>query len=118
MKLHTASSARTTRIVAAAIVALIVGASAAFAQPPMSQDDIPKVAVTYSDLNLATAEGSTVLYRRLVAAARQVCPQTDDSLLAMRMNREAERCVADAVERAVQKIRNPKFAEVAASYSR
>jgi hypothetical protein len=39
-------------------------------------------------------------------------------LLAMRMNREAERCIADAVERAVQKIRNPKFAEVAASYSR
>jgi UrcA family protein len=116
MKSHTASSARTTRI--AAIVALIVGASAAFAQPPMSHDDIPKVAVSYSDLNLATAEGSTVLYRRLVAAARQVCPQTDDSLLAMRMNREAERCIADAVERAVQKIRNPKFVEVAASHSR
>ena len=73
------------------------------------------VIVSYHDLNLASEEGSRVLYERLVSAARQVCPEKSDTALALRLNRDAEQCVADAVERAVRQVRNPRFVELAAA---
>jgi hypothetical protein len=44
-----------------------------------------------------------------------VCPEVGDTLLALRQNRDAQRCVTETVQRAVKEIKNPKFAEVAAS---
>jgi UrcA family protein len=76
------------------------------------------VTVKYGDLNLASEKGSRELYGRLVTAARQVCPAEADTLMAIGQNLQAQRCVNQAVERAVKEIRNPKFAEVAGSRMR
>jgi UrcA family protein len=117
MTSHTACSVVITRMASAAFVAIAVGIPASFAQMPMNmrEGEIPTVKVNYADLNLSSEEGSRALYGRLVVAARQVCPQPSDTLLAIRLNLQAQRCVTTAVERAVKEIRNPKFAEVAAS---
>jgi hypothetical protein len=47
-----------------------------------------------------------------------VCPDSADTALALRLNRDAQRCVTDTVKRAVKEIKHPKFAEVAASRMR
>jgi len=39
-------------------------------------------------------------------------------MMALRMNRNAERCVKDAVDRAARQIRHPQFAQVAAARNR
>jgi len=115
MTSHTASSLTITRMVVAAFVAIAVGVPTSFAQMPMKDGEIPSVKVKYADLNLSTEEGSRALYGRLVIAARRVCPESADTLLGLRQNRDAQRCVTDAVQRAVKEIRNPKLAEVAAA---
>ena len=118
MTSHTASSVALLRIAAAAFVAIAVGIPASFAQTSIKDGEIPSVTVRYADLNLATEEGSRALYARLVNAARQVCPYSGDTALALRQNRDAERCITDSVQRAVKSIKHPKFAEVAASRMR
>jgi UrcA family protein len=118
MSSHTASSGRITRIVAAAIVAFAVGVPASsFAQAPLQDGSIPTVIVNYSDLNLATPQGSHALYQRLVGAAQQVCPKRSYAS-ELSHNREAQRCVTAAVERAVKQVKSPQFAQVAATHMR
>lgn len=116
MSLHTASRGRITRMSFAAIAATAFGVPASHAQVSV-KDDVPSVAVEYSDLNLGTEEGSRVLYYRLVAAAEQVCPERGYAT-ELRRNREAQRCISDSVERAVKQIKSPRFAEVARSHMR
>jgi UrcA family protein len=84
----------------------------------MKDGEIPSVTVNYADLNLATEAGSRALYGRLVVAARQVCPESADTALALRQNRDARRCVTDTVQRAVKEIKHPKFVEIVASQMR
>ena len=117
MSSHTASSGRIARIVLAAIVATAVGVPASFAQVPVKDRDPPSVAVEYSDLNLATLEGSRALYHRLVYAARKVCPEVGYPT-ELRQNREAQRCITATVERAVKQVKNPQLAQVAAAQMR
>jgi UrcA family protein len=118
MSSHTGSSARVTRIVIAALLAIAAGVPASsYADAPTKDGDIPSVAVKYSDLNLSTTEGSHALYQRLVDAARRVCPQ-QGYVTELAHNREVQHCVTTTVERAVKEIKNPQFAEVAASKMR
>jgi UrcA family protein len=105
-------------------VALVVGlsgfagvsATRAHADPSMHDPDAPSVAVSYSDLNLATEEGALTLYKRIVSAARQVCPL--DTGPNMRLVRQARECVNDAIARAVNDIQSPRLAELSASRAR
>jgi UrcA family protein len=90
----------------------------AFAQTTTNDGQQRAVTVRYSDLNLSSAEGSRVLYARLTRAAEQVCPEKSDTPLALRANRDANECIANAIERAVQQIKHPRLAEVAASRRR
>jgi len=106
-----------SRTVVAAF-AIAVSVSGCFAHTPLKDDETVTVKVDYSDLNVSTEQGARALYSRLVDAAEQVCPQRANTLLALRYNRDAERCITGAVERAVSEIRNPKFAEVAAARMR
>jgi UrcA family protein len=76
------------------------------------------VTVKYADLNLSTEEGSRALYDRLVVAAEKVCPRYADTLLEIRQNSKAQRCVTDTIQRAAKEIKHPKLVEVAASHSR
>jgi UrcA family protein len=115
MTSHIASLARIARAISAACIASTVAVAASFAQVPTNDRGMRSVTVKYEDLDLATEEGSHALYGRLTVAAREVCPQIGDTLLALRQNRDAQRCITDTVQRAVKGIKNPKFADVAAS---
>jgi UrcA family protein len=118
MSSHTASSIPLARRVLAAFVAIAVTIPAAFAQMPKQLGAIPSLTVKYNDLNLSSEDGSRALYGRLIVAARKVCPERADTLLALRQNRDSERCITATVQRAVKEIKHPKFAEVAASHMR
>jgi UrcA family protein len=111
---HIVSSVRVARTVVTALVASAIGSSVSFAQVPTQDDAIPQISVKYSDLNLATEEGSRALYRRLVAAAEHVCPDRG-YVTELRYNRDVQRCIADTVDRAVKGIDHPRFARVAAA---
>ena len=89
-----------------AAVALLLGASAAFAAAPGV--DSHSVSVRYDDLNLSTEAGVSALYQRLSGAARQVCPDAYSRDLSVVI--AAGRCKADAVSKAVDQINNPNLA--------
>ena len=109
-----ASSARITRLVVAAFLATTAATvPASFAQAPIT-DEAPSVTVKYSDLNLGTEQGSRALYSRLVNAAERVCPARGLAT-ELSQNRARERCITTAIQTAAKEVKNPKFAEVAAS---
>jgi UrcA family protein len=116
MSSHIGSSRRVTRFVAA-IVATFVGVPASFAEVAADDPDASTIIVTYSDLNLATTEGSHALYLRLVDAARRVCPSRGVAT-ELRRNRAAQRCISASVENAVKQVRSAQFAQLAASKMR
>jgi UrcA family protein len=110
-----ASTARITRKVVAALLATTAAAvPASYAQSLMTVDQTPSVTVKYSDLNLATDQGSRALYSRLVNAAERVCP-VRGTPMELSQNRRREACITTAVQNAAKEVKNPKFAEVAAS---
>jgi UrcA family protein len=79
-------------------------------------DDAPAVSVSYSDLNLATEQGTLTLYKRIVSAARQVCPVNTGPNA--RLAAQTQRCVDEAVARAVRDVQSPKLAELQATRAR
>jgi UrcA family protein len=111
----TAASGSVARIVAALSACLIIGVSAT-AHAASNADAAPSVRVTYSDLNVATEQGAQALYGRIVAAARQVCPDSDIRNLA---GLAAQRsCEAKAVAHAVQQVHSPKLAATYMAHTR
>jgi len=86
----------------------MVGARAALADP--AGHDVPRVVVKYGDLNLATDTGTQILYRRLKAAARAVCPDfSTRDLLQADISR---RCRAEALARAVHDVHSSRLAAI------
>ena len=74
---------------------------------PGSNLDVPHIAVHYDASLLASDAGARVVYRRLVRAAEEVCPNPTGSHLvsAVILN-----CRNQAVARAVSEIGNPRLA--------
>ena len=105
-----------------ALVLLFLGNVApvgtSLAQTALPAQTPRSVTVSYADLNLSSEEGARRLYKRLVHAAERVCPEDSGSVLTLKANREARKCIAEAVERAAQQIQSPRFAEVAAAQKR
>ena len=66
--------------------------------------DAPAQAVKYQDLNLNTDAGVQVLYKRIQAAADQVCGNVDGRDL--QVARAHKACVAQAVQGAVATVNN------------
>jgi UrcA family protein len=92
----------------------IMAAGAAGAATP--GDDVPAAVVKYSDLSLATQDGVNHLYRRIMSAARQVCP--DAPIRDLGAVRRADQCRNEAVARAIRQIDNPQLAALHASHSK
>ena len=78
--------------------------------------DVPTVVVKYSQESLATDEGVNALYRRITAAARQVCPvePTRD----LKMQSLIYECRNQAVARAIRQIDNSHLAALHAAHSK
>jgi UrcA family protein len=119
MSSHTDFARRILRaVLLAAIVATAAGVPASsFAQSAAHERDTRSIKVRYADLNLATEDGTRILYQRLVAAAERVCPAAGKPA-ELRQNRTARSCINAAVQDAVKQVRNPQLAQVAASRMR
>jgi UrcA family protein len=76
----------------------------------------PSVVVKFSDQDLNTAAGVNEVYRRIVRAARQVCP--DMSFQDLSLQRRIAECREQAVSQAVRKIDNAQLAALYAAHSK
>jgi UrcA family protein len=74
--------------------------------------DVPRVAVRYKGESLATDEGARAVYRRIVTAAENVCPQQSGGPFVSAAIKE---CRNQAVERAVRAINSPRLAALYAT---
>jgi UrcA family protein len=70
-------------------------------QPPLH------VNVNFADLDLSGTEGAASLYRRLRAAARQVCAPLDERSRSLKGGALFHSCIADALSTAVAAIDQP-----------
>ena len=77
--------------------------------------DAPTIRITYQDLNLATAAGVEVLYRRVLQAASEYCESTR-ALIGTRVSVAFDRCVKDAVATTVKSIDHPGLSAMHAAH--
>lgn len=89
------------RILLLAIAAF--GATAVAAQPPGS--DVRRVEVRYDDLGVDRVAGAATLYRRIRAAAHDVCK--DYAGRGAQLSARFEQCVDEAIARAVDEVDRP-----------
>jgi UrcA family protein len=68
----------------------------------VDDSDVPRVTVRFGDLDLSKPQGAETLYRRIRAAAEQVCAPLDDRDLARHMRFNA--CVQNAISTAVANV--------------
>jgi UrcA family protein len=80
-------------------VAALAGAAA------NAGDALPSLTVRYGDLNLSSPQGASTLYKRILIAARTVCP-SDDSDRELRPISSRPSCTDEAVARAVRQVNN------------
>jgi len=84
---------------------LAVAATGVRAQGQAAPDTEPrKIVVHYADLNLANPQGVERLYRRIVAAASEVCDSRDRSLQAQALDGI---CKKESIARAVAAANQP-----------
>ncbi len=108
-----------SRRVCAGVVALagcLLGGTLSVAHAMTPTDGVPTATVNYGDLDLSTQAGALTLYRRIAAAARQVCPDEDTRNLASFARSRA--CQAEAIARAVSDSHIPQLAAVYAARSK
>jgi UrcA family protein len=79
-------------------------------------NDVPSLVVHYSAETLATDDGVQLLYRRIIGAAKQVCP--DESVRDLGASARVKQCRAQAVARAIQLIGNSRLAALHATSSK
>lgn len=107
MDLNTRSSRSCTAVAAAVLFAL----SAGFVGLCARADQLEQASVTvkFGDLNLSSSQGATTLYRRIVAAAHEVCDIPSGSV----GNRwAAKACLTKAIADAVTKVRSPELVAI------
>jgi UrcA family protein len=118
----TTATSRSTVHFRAALLAIAAGAITVIgtavwptaAQAGTFSDAAPQVTVPYGDLNLSTDAGTIVLYRRIAAAAREVCPDMYSRNLSVVAASRA--CRAEAIANAVHEVHNSRLALVHAAH--
>ena len=94
----------------AMLIGCLLAGSLGVAQAATPDDEVPKVVVSYSDLDLSTPEGARVLYQRISLAAREVCPY-QDAIEPSRLSKN-HACREAAIERAVSSVHSAQLAAV------
>ncbi len=64
-----------------------------------------RIVIDYSDVDIGTPAGASVLYQRIVNASQEVCHQ--ESVLGLNGYFIWRKCVRDAISRAVSNVDNP-----------
>jgi UrcA family protein len=80
-----------------------------------SMPSMPYKRVRFDDLNIADPSGAKVLYRRIRAAAREVCARYDNGDRANRTPFQA--CVEKAIEDGVMKVNAPTLTALVSTRS-
>lgn len=89
---------RTVGLTAAGVLVGVLAAVAASAQDARKDDsNVPQLAVQYRASQLDTDQGTHRLYRHLLSAAEQVCPQPIGALINSAIAECRERALAGAV---------------------
>lgn len=94
---------------------IVSAAGIGAASAAVSDQDVPSVVVKFRPENLLTDSGARTVYRKIVLAAEQVCPQSIGSAV---QSPAVLQCRAESVTRAVMKINNSKLAAIHESASR
>jgi UrcA family protein len=76
--------------------------------------DVPSIVVKYDAASLATNGGVNDLYRRIMYAAKKVCPTA--AIQDLDAQRQVEECRNQAVSRAIRQIDNSQLAALYASH--
>jgi UrcA family protein len=100
------SSSRLLGLYAATIVCAVASSLTAVCAAADSSD-FPSVVVKFADLNLSNPAGVTALYRRINAAARDVCKSYDIRSGSSTRPGSADPCVRKALQDAVNKVGHP-----------
>ena len=108
-------SMRPTRMRALLLVGCVLGIGSGMAHAASPVGDVQSVTVKFSDLNLATDAGADMLYRRIAAAARAVCP--DPNIRDLRAFASNEACRSEAIARAVRDVSSPRLAAVYSAHT-
>jgi UrcA family protein len=109
-----ASRAKLALLLLAGALAAAMGVGTACAAT--SDGDVPTRVVRYSDQSLATDGGVQALYRRLVIASEQVCPE--ESSRDLGAHALVRHCREQALARAVRQINNSRLAALYAAISK
>jgi UrcA family protein len=88
----------------ATVLLAVLGSAASLADTPLA----PTATVKYADLNLSSASGVAVLYRRIESAAAEVC-QLPQGTHQLKLETELKSCRAQATDRAVGQANLPKL---------
>jgi|KBSMisStandDraft_5_1062788.scaffolds.fasta_scaffold1087212_1 UrcA family protein len=107
------SNRRTFGHAAVLAVSLLAG-SLGVAQAAPAPQDVPRVVVPYGDLDLSSGEGVRELYKRISAAAREVCPYPNARELGQSMVNRS--CRNAAISRAVSEVRSPQLVALRAQH--
>ncbi len=99
---------------AAILAGCLLAGSLGAARAATPTNEVPSVVVSYRDLDLSTAAGARVLYKRISMAARQTCPFVDNINLAQLAKSKA--CRDAAIERAVNAVNSTQLAALQAEH--
>jgi UrcA family protein len=94
---------------------IVSAAGIGAASAAVSDEDVPSVVVKFRPENLLTDSGARTVYRKIVLAAVQVCPQSVGSAV---QSPAVMQCRAESITRAVMKINNSKLAAIHESATR
>ena len=94
---------------------IVSAAGIGAASAAVSDEDVPSVVVKFRPESLLTDSGARTVYRKIVLAAEQVCPQSVGSAL---QSPAVMQCRAESITRAVMKINNSKLAAIHESATR
>ena len=101
----------TSRLLGLFAMAIVCSVSSSLGAVCAAADssDLPRMTVKFGDLNLSNPEGATTLYRRITAAARQVCKSYDIGRGNFVLPGSANPCVRKAIADAVTKVGHPSL---------
>jgi UrcA family protein len=101
---------RNSRNFLAAVAAVCLASVTIVAHADEAANGVPARTVHYSDLDINTRAGATVLYARIHNAAQQVCGDADSRQLAV--SAAVKACVNRAISTSVRSVNSPKLTSV------
>jgi UrcA family protein len=102
--------------IAMLVCGIVSAAGIGAASAAVPDDGVLSLRVRYSPQSLTTEEGARSVYRKLVNAAAQVCPQ--DPSRPRWVSTWVQQCRQQSIARAVYKINDPKLVAVYQTSSR